>query len=435
MIVAGTVGYYVTGTTVTQITDVDFPTPCALAFQDAYGIIVESGTGKILISGINDFSTWDALDYTTAEAEPDDAISVFSDHRELYVLGSQSIETFQNTGNPDFPFERIPGGYIERGCGAAQSVAKGNNFVLWLSDKRQVLKTLGPGQSPMVASTPQLDAEFQGYTTVSDAFAWCMDIFGTTWYVLHFPTENKTWVLNMATDRWHQWAGFSSGSEVRHPSNCYVYYGGEHLVGGYNTGILYKVDSSAYTNAGVTFRSIARFPTILKEGQRIFHESLQIDFKAGVGLSTGLASLTAVLTAGVVTSITINDGGSGYTAAPTLVFSGGDGSGAVATATLTAGIVTGTTIHNGGSGYTSAPTITCVGGTVEPIAMLRWSDDRRRTWSNEHWASMGAIGEYGARAIWRRLGQAYIRNYEVTISDAVERMIYGAYLKPDMEEE
>jgi hypothetical protein len=67
--------------------------------------------------------------------------------------------------------------------------------------------------------------------------------------------------------------------------------------------------------------------------------------------------------------------------------------------------------------------------------MLRWSDDRRQTWSNEHWASIGAIGEYKARAIWRRLGSSRMRNYEVTISDAVERMIYGAYLKTNMEEE
>ena len=161
MILAGTKGYYVTGTTVTEITDVDFPTPCALAYQDTYSLIIESGTGKLWISGINDFSAWDALDFTTAEAEPDDAISVFSDHREVYVFGSQSIETYQNTGNADFPFERIPGGYIERGCGAALSVSKGNNYVLWFSDKRQVLRTLGPGQSPGVPLLRNLTLNFK----------------------------------------------------------------------------------------------------------------------------------------------------------------------------------------------------------------------------------------------------------------------------------
>ena len=64
-------------------------------------------------------------------------------------------------------------------------------------------------------------------------------------------------------------------------------------------------------------------------------------------------------------------GGSGYTTAPTVTFSGGGGTGATATATIgtsssvngtVTGAVTGITITNGGSGYTSTPTITITGG-------------------------------------------------------------------------
>ena len=42
---------------------------------------------------------------------------------------------------------------------------------------------------------------------------------------------------------------------------------------------------------------------------------------------------------------------------PTISFSGGGGSGAAAVAVLTNGTVSGITLYNGGSGYTSAPTI------------------------------------------------------------------------------
>jgi len=56
---------------------------------------------------------------------------------------------------------------------------------------------------------------------------------------------------------------------------------------------------------------------------------------------------------GVIDSITIDDGGSGYTAAPTVVVNG-DGQGAVVTASLTAGVVTNLSIDNPGSGYTFA---------------------------------------------------------------------------------
>ncbi len=64
---------------------------------------------------------------------------------------------------------------------------------------------------------------------------------------------------------------------------------------------------------------------------------------------------------GVATTFTITQGGSGYTSAPTVSFSGPqatDGTSAAATATITAGAVTAITLTNAGSGYTSAPTLT-----------------------------------------------------------------------------
>ncbi|CAI8909841.1 hypothetical protein [Chryseobacterium sp. IT-36CA2] len=79
------------------------------------------------------------------------------------------------------------------------------------------------------------------------------------------------------------------------------------------------------------------------------------------------ALATATISGGAVTGITITNGGSGYTSAPTINFYGGGpvvsgGSKAIATATISGGVVTGITINNGGSGYTSAPTVTISAG-------------------------------------------------------------------------
>lgn len=67
----------------------------------------------------------------------------------------------------------------------------------------------------------------------------------------------------------------------------------------------------------------------------------------------------------------------------------------------------------------------------DPQVMLRWSDDGGHTWSNEHWVSIGAIGTFGQRAIWRRLGMTMKlrdRVYEVSGSDPVKIAILGAEL-------
>jgi len=65
---------------------------------------------------------------------------------------------------------------------------------------------------------------------------------------------------------------------------------------------------------------------------------------------------------GTVASVTITNGGSGYTNAPTLVFSGGGvlnaNQQAIAVCTITGGSITAVTVVSPGFGYTSVPTIT-----------------------------------------------------------------------------
>ena len=63
----------------------------------------------------------------------------------------------------------------------------------------------------------------------------------------------------------------------------------------------------------------------------------------------------------------------------------------------------------------------------DPQAMLRWSDDGGETWGNEHWTSAGKRGNYGTRAVWRRLGRGYDRVYELSVSDPIPWRVTGVY--------
>jgi hypothetical protein len=67
-------------------------------------------------------------------------------------------------------------------------------------------------------------------------------------------------------------------------------------------------------------------------------------------------------TAGYVYSVTVTAGGTGYSSAPTVGFTGGGGTLAAATATVADGAVTAVTVTVNGSSYTSAPTVTFTGG-------------------------------------------------------------------------
>jgi len=67
------------------------------------------------------------------------------------------------------------------------------------------------------------------------------------------------------------------------------------------------------------------------------------------------------------------------------------------------------------------------GQGANPVLYLRYSDDGGRTWSQLRPASMGKIGQYRMRAIWRRLGQSRNRIWEVSGSDPVKTVIVRAF--------
>lgn len=71
----------------------------------------------------------------------------------------------------------------------------------------------------------------------------------------------------------------------------------------------------------------------------------------------------------------------------------------------------------------SAP---ATGTYANPQAILSWSDDGGQTFGNDHYSSIGLIGQTKNRCIWRRLGIARDRVFQLTVSDPVNRDITGA---------
>ena len=75
------------------------------------------------------------------------------------------------------------------------------------------------------------------------------------------------------------------------------------------------------------------------------------------------------------TSLVILDGGSGYTVAPTLTVTGGGGSAATITGVLTGGVVTDVVVTAVGSSFSSNPTIVATGGVNPPAGSFYSTED------------------------------------------------------------
>ena len=376
-----------------QITDPDFPGAVTVAYLDGYFVFNEPNSQRVWVTALLDGASIDPLDFASAEGSPDGLVAVNVDHREAWLFGTDSVEVWYDVGGTDFPLQRIQGAFNEIGCVAAFSIAKLDNSLFWLgTDARgQGIVYKANGYTGQRVSTHAIEYAIAQYGNISDALAYTYQQEGHGFYVLTFPSANATWVYDAATQAWHERAGLVNGAFTRHRSNCQCNFGGETIVGDFENGNIYKYSLEVYSDNGDPqkwLRSWRAIPTGQNTLKRTAQHSLQLDAESGVGLN-------GFTTEQVFYLVTQNS--------DRLITESGDYIASEITSTVLA----------------------------DPQVMLRWSDDGGHNWSNEHWTSMGGIGRFGQRILWRRLGMTTrIRDrvYEVSGTDPVKIAIMGAEL-------
>lgn len=296
MLVDGTYGYIVTLATAdfALITDADFPGADVVYFEDGYFIFNVPGTGQFMITALYDGTSVDSLDIATAEGSPDDTVSLIVDHREVWLFGELSTEVWFNSGDSDFPFERMQGAFIEQGCAAKHSPAKLDNSVFWLGkdDKGQGIVWKANGYSPARISTHAIEEAIRGYSDISDAIGFTYEQSGHGFYVLTFPTGNATWVYDASSQLWHerQYRDPNLGTSGRHRANCFAFFAGKRLIGDSQSGKIYEWALDTYTDDSNPILRKRAAQHIHEEENRLRHNALEIDFERGVGLVTGQGS-------------------------------------------------------------------------------------------------------------------------------------------------
>jgi hypothetical protein len=283
-----------------QITDVDFPGAVTVNYLDGYFVFNEPNSQKIWVSEILDGTQIDPLSFASAEGSPDGVVSTMVDHRELWVFGTNSVEVWYDNGAVDFPLARIQGAFNELGCAATFSVAKLDNALFWLgADARgRGIVYRANGYSGVRVSTHAVEWQIQNYGNISDAIAYTYQRDGHSFYVLIFPSAGATWVYDVATQAWHERAGWSDGEFVRHRSNCQVEFNSQNVVGDYQNGNIYAFDLEVYADNGAIqkwLRSWRALPPNQNNLKRTAQHSLQLDAETGVGLNDGQGSNPQVM--------------------------------------------------------------------------------------------------------------------------------------------
>jgi len=336
--------------TYAQITDSDFTAngdPQYVAFVDGY-FVVTTDSKKFIVSALNDGLNYNALDFGTAESDPDDIVAPVVFKNQLFISGGQTFEAFQNIGGADFPFQRT-GLFLQKGCYAPNSIVNSQDTFMWVGGGENESPAIWAlnGNSTVKVSTTAIDSILAGLTEtqVSNIYAWAYGRKGA--YFIGFALPNTTLVYDITTQRWHERKSYIDGSlgAYRVASIAKAY--GKIFCGDNVDGRIGELTADVYTEYGNTIiRRVATQP-FQNNMQSVFFPSLELTVESGVG----------------------ND------------------------------------------------------AVTDPQIVLERSKDGK-TWSDPIPRSIGKIGEYQRRAIWRRNGRAgRFEVFRFTLTDAVKPVI------------
>ena len=190
-----------------KTTDYGFPEGCTtVSYMNGRSIACEPGTQNFFVSEVLDNKTWDSLNVQTVDSNPDLIVGQVVSHNELIVFCEYSGEIYYDSGELPSPFRRTSSGIFEVGCVAALSIATLDNTVYWLGRSQEgtgIIYKMS-GSSPQRVSNYGIEWQIQQMTTVSDARAFAYQKDGHHFYVITFPTGNKTFVYDVNTSLWHE---------------------------------------------------------------------------------------------------------------------------------------------------------------------------------------------------------------------------------------
>jgi len=276
---AGGVGYLLVEDQVIQIMDEDFPPSVGpVSYIDGYFAWVanDQSAGRYIISAVDDGGDYSALDIGSTESLPDRLVASLRRRGELWLPGEKSVEVHANSGNNLFPFERIPGVSIDKGCVSPATARVVDEDVVWVADDCTVRR--GVNYRAVRISHHDVERSIEALKDKSTLSALVIEKGGHSFYELSSPSF--TWRLDLTTNKWHE---LRSVGRDRWRASCSCRFGNHVVIGDAFSGKLYTLDAD-YQKDGTD-------PLIWKIRSPISHDfpnsiqwkELAFDVNTGVG--------------------------------------------------------------------------------------------------------------------------------------------------------
>lgn len=342
-------------------------------FLDGYFVVCGPSSAVAQSSAYFDGTSFPVLANAVVAGSSDNLQAVVSISDQLWMIkefNSQLWNANGQTTSLGFPFSLVPGASADYGTPAPYSVARGDQAIFFLANAREgdggkfAGVVMIQGNSPQIISTPAINYQISQYTTISDAFGYCRVHEGHSFYVLTFPSANGSTGATWVYDR-------TTGFWHEWSSYVQPYQVARHISNCYSffSGQEYVGDynsGNVYTLSSKVYTDNS-LPIV---STRICQHQYDRQDNANIFIYR----LHVDMETGVGDSEVLTQTG------------------------------------------------------IDPQATLSWSNDGGHSFGNDYLASVGAVGLYKKRLIWRRLGYARDRVFNLTISDPVKKAVVGVFV-------
>ncbi len=346
-----------------EITDPNFDGPAAsVVYYSSFFVFHKSDGKKFFNSNVADGLTYDAFDFNDATADPDQirALSVYRD--QLYVIGSETTQVFRATPRVPAPLQSIQGAVLDVGITSPQSVSlfAGRFAFVGAGVNESPAVWIVNGASKKKLSTTAIDNELSKLTEdeVGNIHSWVYSESGGYFFGLVLP--ETCFVYDVINQRWHERQSVKGTTLSQYRVSTMTSAYGRVLVGDLQDGRIGQLNEDVYTEYNTIVQRFMTTRPFDNLGNPGFVSSIEAVVENGVGLAADVSV---------------------------------------------------------SSGKTPGNQDILVTGGKDPQITFSWSDDGGRTFVGNLSRSMGLIGEYRERPIWRRLGRfsrSRVLKFEVT---------------------
>lgn len=257
--------------------------------MDGYFIFVDPDTDQFYISAIDNGSSLNALDFSSADSSPDNIISHHVNHRQLFLFGDLSTEIWIDSGRAAFPFVRYNSYTLDVGCVGKHAVIAAADTLFWIGKTKRGsgLVYMMTGNQPQRVSTMAVEEALRGSSDISLATMWTYQIEGHEFVGINAPGLTTTWVYDAAMQMWHERGEWLAGWQPLR-SRLVVSFAGKHFAGD-DYGSIVQLDTTLNTLSGRVLVRERTWPhMMLPSMEPVSYRGLEVAMKTGFGGSVTL---------------------------------------------------------------------------------------------------------------------------------------------------